>query len=178
MIRNTRTILTAAVAVCAFALPAAAQTPAATQHGGTGSHGSMMSQMAEIHELFMNHGKMTRTVTNLPNGVRTLTESSDPSVAKLLQEHVVTSRQRVESGVDPGLPMESDALHAIYANHGKIATTVEVTSNGVVVVQTSEDSATVKALQQHAAEVTAFVNEGMEAMHKAMMARHGAGAQR
>jgi hypothetical protein len=62
----------------------------------------------------MNHGKMTRTVTNLPNGVRT------------------------------------------------------------VVTQTPGNPAAVQALQQHAAEVTTFVNDGMAAMHKAMMGRHGA----
>jgi hypothetical protein len=144
--------------------------PAHGQHDG---HASMMSQMAEIHDLFSNHDKMTRTVMNLPNGVRTVTESSDPRVAQLLKDHVASSQQRVESGVDPGLPIESDALRAIYANYKKIKTAVETTATGVIVVQTSDDPATVTALQQHASEVTTFIDEGMEAMHKAMMKRHG-----
>jgi hypothetical protein len=129
--------------------------------------------MVEIHDLFSNHDKMTRTVTNLPNGVRTVTESSDPHVAQLLKDHVASSHQRVESGVDPGLPIESDALRTIYANYKKIQTTVETTATGVIVVQTSDDPATVTALQQHASEVTTFVDEGMAAMHKAMMKKHG-----
>ncbi len=175
MTMNARTVLTAALVIGVFALPATGQTPMPMPHGGAGEHhGSMMAQMEEIHALFMNHEKMTRTVTNLPNGVRTVTESTDPSVAKLLQAHVVTSRQRVDSGIDPGLPMESDALHAIYAHSGTIATTVDTTPTGVVVTQTSDVAAAVTALQQHAAEVTTFVNEGMEAMHKAMMARRSA----
>jgi hypothetical protein len=148
-----------------------AQQPAHDQ-GGAG-HASMMAQMAEIHDLFMNHERMTRTVTNLANGVRTLTESSDPRVAQLLKDHVASSRQRVESGVDPGLPIESDALRTIYANYKKIQTTTESTATGVIVVQTSDDPATVTALQQHASEVTTFIDEGMEAMHKAMMKRGG-----
>jgi hypothetical protein len=148
----------------------AAQQPA--QHGQDGAgHASMMAQMLEIHDLFTNHDRMTRTVTNLANGVRTLTESSDPRVAQLLKDHVTSSRQRVESGADPGLPIESDALRTIYANHKTIQTTVETTATGVLVVQTSDDPATVAALQQHASEVTSFVNEGMKAMHEAMMNR-------
>jgi hypothetical protein len=150
----------------------AAQQPAPA-HGQHDGHASMMSQMVEIHDLFSNHDKMTRTVTNLPNGVRTVTESSDPHVAQLLKDHVASSQQRVESGVDPGLPIESDALRAIYANYKKIKTAVETTATGVIVVQTSDDPATVTALQQHASEVTTFIDEGMEAMHKAMMKRHG-----
>ena len=144
--------------------------PAHSEHDG---HASMMSQMVEIHDLFSNHDRMTRAVTNLPNGVRTVTESSDARVAQLLKDHVASSRRRVESGVDPGLPIESDALRTIYANYKKIQTTVETTATGVIVVQTSDDPATVTALQQHASEVTTFVDEGMEAMHKAMMKRHG-----
>lgn len=150
----------------------AAQQPVPA-HGQHDGHASVMSQMVEIHDLLSNHDRMTRTVTNLPNGVRTLTESSDPRVAQLLKDHVASSRQRVESGVDPGLPIESDALRTIYANYKDIQTTVETTATGVIVVQTSDDPVTVTALQQHASEVTTFIDEGMEAMHKAMMEKHG-----
>src|SRR5687767_6042219 len=80
---------------------AGAAQQSAPAHGQHDGHASMMSQMAEIHDLFANHDKMTRTVMNLPNGVRTVTESSDPRVAQLLKDHVASSRQRVESGVDP-----------------------------------------------------------------------------
>ena len=57
--------------------------------------------------------------------------------------------------------------------HDKIVTTVEATGKGVLVVQTSTDAQVVAALQQHAAEVTEFINEGMAAMHKAMMKNGG-----
>lgn len=174
----TRTLRSGSLLVAASWMAAQlswAQPPQAGHHGGADGRGSMMAQMAEVHALFANHDRMTRTVTNLPNGVRTVTESSDPNVAKLLQDHVATSRRQVESGIDPGLPMESDALRAIYANYRNIRTAVEMTPTGVIVVQTSDDAATVAALQQHAAEVTAFVNEGMAAMRKAMMKRRSGG---
>ena len=129
--------------------------------------------LRDIHELFANHDRMTRTVTNLLDGIRTITESNDPQVSTLIRNHVARSRRQVESGIDPGLPIESPALRAIYANYDKIATTVEATAKGVVVVQTSADAQVVTALQQHAAEVTEFINDGMAAMHKAMMKNGG-----
>lgn len=107
------------------------------------------------------------------DGIRTVTESSEPRVAQLIRDHVTSSVQRVDTGNDPGLPMESPALQSIYRNHAKIRTLLEPTATGIVVVQTSDDPATVAALQQHASEVTDFVNEGMAAMHAAMMKNGG-----
>jgi hypothetical protein len=138
-----------------------------------GHDAGTMAQMRAIHELFLNHDRITRTVTNLPDGIRTVTESGDPRIAQLLKDHVASMRQRVDAGDDPGLPIESDALRAIFQNYDKIETVVETTEKGVVVVQTSSDPATATALQQHASEVTDFVKLGMAAMRGAMMKNMG-----
>jgi hypothetical protein len=140
---------------------------------GMAHDAATMAQMGAIHELFINHDRITRTVTNLPNGIRTVTESADPRVAQLLKDHVASMGQRVETGNDPGLPIESEALRAIFQNYDKIHTTVETTATGVVVIQTSTDQNTVVALQQHASEVTDFVKDGMAAMRTAMMKNDG-----
>ena len=134
-----------------------------------GHDAATIAQMRDIHDLFVNHARITRTVTNVPDGIRTVTESDDPRIAQLLKDHVVTMRQRVDVGNDPGLPIESDALHAIFKNYEKIETTVETTEKGMVVVQTSTDPETIAAHQQHASEVTDFVTDGMAAMRTAMM---------
>jgi hypothetical protein len=136
---------------------------------GSGNDAATMAQMSDIHELFIGHDRITRTVTNLPDGIRTVTESDDPRIAQLLTDHVASMGQRVETGNDPGLPIESQALHVIFQNYDKIHTTVETTATGVIVIQTSTDQKTVAALQQHASEVTDFVKDGMAAMHTAMM---------
>jgi hypothetical protein len=128
-----------------------------------------MALMMGSHQLVMNHDRIKRTVTNLPNGVRTVTESEDPHVAALIKEHVATTVQRVQKGDDPRLPMETPAVHTIFTNNEKIRTSTETTTKGVVVVQTSDDSATVAALQKHAAEVSELVEGGMAAMHASMM---------
>jgi len=85
-------------------------------------------------------------VTNLPNGIRTVTESDDPQIAQLIKEHVASMAERVDARSDPGLPIESPALHAILRNGDKVQTTVETTANGSIVVQTSSDPETVAAL--------------------------------
>jgi hypothetical protein len=150
----------------------------AQRGGGVGMGGGMMgmahdsataAQMLVIHELVVNNERIKRTVTNLPNGIRTVTTSDDARLAKLIKDHVLTMDQRVGKGDDPGLPMESPALHAIFLGKDKIRTTTDTTATGVIVVQTSSDSAVVAALQQHAAEVTDLVQRGMTAMHEAMM---------
>jgi hypothetical protein len=140
---------------------------------GRGHDAAMMAEMVDIHELFVNHDRITRTVTNLSNGIRTVTESSDPRIAQILRDHVTSSRKRVDTGNDPGLPIESEALRSIYRNYQKVQTTFEPTAMGIVVVQTSTDSETVAALQQHASEVTDFVKNGMAAIHAAMMKNGG-----
>ncbi len=132
-----------------------------------------MAQLGTIHELFVNHDRIKRTVTNLPNGIRTTTESDDPRIAQLIKDHVASMGKRVATGDDPGLPIESDALHSIFRNYDKVRTTVETTDKGVVVTQTSSDPETVAALQKHASEVSDFVSEGMVAMRTAMMKKMG-----
>ena len=140
---------------------------------GMAHDSATMAQLGVIHELFVNHDRITRTVMNLPNGIRTVTESADPRIAQILKDHVTSMGQRVETGNDPGLPIESQALRTIYRNYAKIHTTFEPTATGIVVVQTSADQETVAALQQHASEVTDFVNDGMAGMHAAMMKNGG-----
>ena len=89
----------------------AVQRPASGRMNGMGPgmmamghDAATMVQMRDIHELFINHDRITRTVTNLPDGIRTATESADPRIAQLLKDHVSRMRQRVDIGDDPGLP--------------------------------------------------------------------------
>ncbi len=156
-------------------------TPLAAQPGGgmrdMRHDSATMAQMAVIHELMMNHQQISRSVTNLPDGIRTVTESDDSLLARRIREHAVTMNERVTAGDDPGLPMESPALRAIFLNGDNVHTVVTPTGKGVVVEQTSSDSATVSALQRHAAEVSDLVREGMAAMHAAMMKRMMGGHQ-
>jgi hypothetical protein len=189
MPRHYRRIATIALATAWWVTPLGAQAPApppvhehasspdGAQHQGMmgagmgAGHGAGI--MTGVHEMFVGHEQLTRSVTLLPDGIRAVTESSDPRLAQLIKDHVTVSNAQVATGVDPGLPMESDALRSIFAYHDQIRTTVQQTPAGVVVTQTSSNPQAVAALQQHAAEVTTFVTEGMAAMHAAMMKKRG-----
>jgi hypothetical protein len=199
---NKRTIISlAAVALAlgigAYAVTASSQEghgfgPPFMHHRGVGPMGSGMgpgmmgmshdpatvTQLDVIHELLANHDRIRRTVTNLPNGIRTVTESDDPKIAEWIKTHVADMGRRVAAGDDPGLPIESPALHAIFRDKDKIRTTVETTEKGVVVAQTSDDANTVANLQKHAAEVTDLVQGGANAVHTAMMRNAGGTMQR
>ncbi len=140
-----------------------------------GAHDSRTrAQLGVIHELLANHDRIKRTVTNLPNGIRTVTESDDPQVAAWIKTHVSSMGERVNAGDDPGLPIESPSLHAIFRDNDKIHTTTATIEKGVAVVQTSDDPNTVTELQTHAGEVTDLVEGGMAALHAAMI-RNGGG---
>ena len=138
-----------------------------------GRDSSTMTDMSAIHELAAMHDRIRRTVTNLPNGIRTVTESDDPRIAKLIKDHVASMGQRVRAGRMLNVPIESPAVHAIYANKDKITTTSEPSARGILVTQTSSDPKVIALLQEHAVEVSELVRGGMAAMHTAMMKNHG-----
>ena len=131
---------------------------------GTGmmgmAHDSATSaQMQLTHELIVNHERISRTVTNLPHGIRTATTSDDPRLARLIKEHVVTMDRRVRRADDAQLPMESPALHAIFRAHDRtLAHTHRGHELGV------------------AADKGAVVDNGQMLVHAVVVARNRAGA--
>jgi hypothetical protein len=136
---------------------------------GMGHGSATPTEHSDIRDLFLNHDRIKRSVINLPDGIRTLTESDDPQLAKVIKDHVATMGSRVEEGRDPGLPIETDALHSIFRDKDKIKSTYEVTEKGMAVVQTSTDPKVVRELQEHAAQVSDLAARGMAAAHEATM---------
>jgi hypothetical protein len=72
---------------------------------------------------------------------------------------------------DPKIFIQSPTLDIFFARGDRILSEVDVTDEGVIVVQTSDDPEMVAALHTHAAEVTAMVEQGMHAVHQMMMQR-------
>jgi len=124
-----------------------------------------------VHELLVNHDKITRSVTILPNGIRTVTESTDPQIANLIKAHVASMDQRLQEGKE--FNVASPTLPTIFQNAAKIRAQIEQTANGVIVTQTSDDPATVTALHAHASEVSDLVQNGMVAFMRSVMANGG-----
>lgn len=174
-------ILAAGVATTAIAAPnIAAPSSENTPFTGPAQDNGFGADMSVVHEMLFNHDKIKRSVTDLPNGIRTVTESDDPQVAKEIKEHVASMAQRLKDG--RVFNVASHTLPTIFANNAKIHTEIEQTPKGVIVTQTSSDPATVAALQGHAREVSDLAQGGMAALMRQVMAnggpmQHGMGPQ-
>jgi hypothetical protein len=130
---------------------------------------AFQADMGLVHDMLTNHEGIKRTVTNLPNGIRTVTESADPELAQTINAHVASMEQRLKDGREFNL--FSPTIPVLFENKDKIKTTVESTANGSVLVQTSDDPKVVAALQEHAEEVSELARDGMVAMRRAAQAR-------
>ncbi len=158
-------------------------------HGAASGHGPMVgavsmltkqdagsaADMGLVHDLVMNHSKIKRTVTNLPNGIRTVTESDDLKIAQSIKAHVASMSQRLKDGRE--FNIFSTTLPVLFENQDKITSKVEMTEKGSIVTRTSTDAKVVTALQGHAAEVTELAQEGPVAMRRGMMARMAMGSR-
>lgn len=128
-------------------------------------------ESAELAIMFQRFQTMSREVENLSNGIRTVTRSTDPEVMDALVNHTVGMIDRVGQMNDPKIFIQSPTLNIFFARGDSILSEVDVTEDGVIVIQTSDDPDVVAALHTHAAEVTAMVEQGMHAVHQMMMQR-------
>jgi hypothetical protein len=187
---SKRTALVACAALVLVGVGAAAgmYLAAADGHGMMGHHGGGMQhdeenmpglqganatpeESAELAVMFRNFKTITRRVENLPDGIRTVTRSSDPAVMDALVSHVVGMIDRVKSLDDPQIRIQSPTLDIFFARGEGITSDINVTDDGIVVVQTSADPEVVAAMQAHAAEVSAMADRGMAAVHDMMAAQ-------
>ena len=129
-------------------------------------------ESAEMALLFRNFQSIDRKVENLPNGIRTVTNSSDPDTMAALASHVTGMIQRVEEGRDPKVFIQSPTLDIFFQRGDAIETEIELTDEGIIVTQTSDDPEVVASLQTHAAEVTDMADRGMQAVHERMMGQN------
>lgn len=136
--------------------------------------GAFRADMRLVHDMLQGHDKIERTVTNLPEGIRTVTQSEDPQVAQSIKAHVASMEKRLAEG--RVFNLFSPTLPVLFENKDKIKTVVETTETGSIVTQTSGDPKVVAALQAHAIEVSELARDGMAAMMRNMMM--GRAAQR
>lgn len=125
----------------------------------------------ELAIMFDGFKSMTRTVENLDNGIRTVTSSSDPVVMDALVSHVTGMINRVEEGRDPKILVQSPTLDIFFMRGDNLVNEIEITDEGIVVTQTTDDPELVEALHVHAGEVTRMAEGGMDALHQMMMER-------
>ena len=114
-----------------------------------------------IHALFSNHDKVTRTVEKTDKGYVATTESDDPQVVAALREHVKQMSSRLESGL---MVRRWDPAFAEYVAHYQdIKHKFEKTKKGVRMTVTGKTPEAVKVAQNHAAVISEFVKDGWSA---------------
>jgi hypothetical protein len=114
-----------------------------------------------IHTLFRNHDKLTRTVEKTDTGYIATTESDDPKVVTALREHIKQMSARLESGL---MVRRWDPAFAEYVAHYKdIKHQFSKTKKGVRMTVTGKTPAAIKVAQNHAAVISEFVKDGWKA---------------
>jgi hypothetical protein len=154
--------------------PADAHRPMGGPMAGGAQHDdAFAADMHLVRDLILNHDRIRRTVTNLPDGIKTITESDDPQIAQVLKAHVGSMEKRLSEGREFNL--FSPTIPVLFQNKDKIKTVVETTDKGAIMTQTSSDPTVVAALQAHAVEVSELVRDGRFAMMRSARAAMGAG---
>jgi len=113
--------------------------------------------------LFQRHDFVRRTVTTLPIGIKTVSESDDPATATLLQEHVATMYERLDQDQAFPYPM-SRSVPALFAKSRQYRCQLAMLPRGIAVTETSDDPHMVALIHVHVREIDKFVADGMPAM--------------
>ena len=127
------------------------------------------TDMGLVMDLVHYNTKIPRTVTRLPDGIKTVTESDDAKVAQAIKADVASLAWRFNDGKE--FNIFSTTLPVIFDNSKSIKSVVEMTGKGAIVTRTSTDAKVVAVLQAHAGEVTELVQEGPTAFHRGLNAR-------
>lgn len=135
--------------------------------GRMGSQGGEHQRdMVLIHFLIDNRDAITRTVTELTDGVETVTESSNPELSIKIREHVAAMTRRLEAGSP--IHMRDPLFREIFAHARDMTVHQEPTGRGIRVVETSADPYVARLIKAHADVVTRFIQNG----HAEMMRDH------
>ncbi len=121
----------------------------------------MAHEMPVIHRLLIAHEEIDRDVQDIPNGIRSVTTSSDSEIAELIRTHVDQMGARMERG---DAIRQMDPLFRELFEHSD-AITIQITDlpDGVQVTETSSDPQVQLLIWQHAHRaVSEFVASGMQ----------------
>ena len=125
-------------------------------------------EVSDLKEIFRSHKGIERNVTNIPNGIITVTEAKDEVLREAIVSHVSMMVTRLQDGQNPEVIIQSPTLDALFEFHVAIDTEIELTDMGVKVIQTSANPQVVKLLQTNAVEVSDMSERGMQAVHERM----------
>lgn len=160
-------LVVAALAACAVAQP-----PGRGRGMGQGGPGRGMrsdptfaDDRETFHDLLGDHDKVERTVTPLPNGVRTRTTSEDPELAAKISEHVAAMYARMKE--NRPVRRWDPLFAALFDKADQVEIDVKPIDGGVEVTETSADPETAALIRAHAETVSRFVEHGFAEAQRA-----------
>lgn len=133
-------------------------------HNGMGVDAADMSRYMEM---FNRHNEITRTVEEIPGGIRTTTQSNSPDLVAQLQAHVSSMYSHLDQGAE--VMCMSGSLPTLFGHANGYRRRLTFTPTGVIAEETADDPALTQAIRAHAQEVTGFVRDGMPPMMRGMM---------
>ncbi len=132
-----------------------------------GMMGVSATDMSRYMEMFNRHTEITRTVEEIPGGIRTTTQSNSPDLAAQLQAHVSSMYSHVDQGAE--VMCMSGSLPTLFRHSNGYRRQLTLTPTGVIAEETADDPDLVQAIRAHAGEVSGFVRDGMPPMMQGMM---------
>lgn len=126
--------------------------------GGGANDPTHQADMRVIHALLAQRHQIRRQVSDTPTGVKTLTESDNPQVARLIRTHVYAMHERAKTRRP--IHLRDPLFAALFANLGSLQMKVKDTPKGVAVEQTSSTALGAKLVQAHARVVSLFIANG------------------
>jgi hypothetical protein len=153
--------------------PTAPNAPTLTDRAG-GMRGGMMGSatredMNAYMDMFNRHREISRTVEEIPGGVRTITEARSPDLAAQLQAHVSSMYAHLEERAE--VTCMSPTLPILFRHTSDYRRQLTLTPHGVTVVETASDPDVARVIRAHAHEISGFVRDGMAGMMNQMMGR-------
>jgi hypothetical protein len=132
-----------------------------------GMMGATPADMSLYIDMFNRHSETTRTVDEIPGGIRTTTQSNSPDLVGQLQAHVSSMYSHLDQGAE--VMCMSGSLPTLFRHANGYRRQLTFTPTGVIAEETADDPALTQAIRAHAQEVTGFVRDGMPAMMRGMM---------
>lgn len=111
-----------------------------------------------FHYLLDNREQIRREVSELPDGVVTLTESDDPKIVAGIREHVASMYARLKE--ERPIHRRDPLFAALFDHAEAIGLEMEETPKGLRVKETSDDPYVASLIREHAKVVSAFLEHG------------------
>ena len=140
------------------------ETEASAAEAKTEKKKSHRELMGDAHALVLYNHLITRTIEEIPGGVRTITTTNDPELLNVLQRHPEEMGSYYKKG---GMVRGWDPVFRALSQHAnQVEMKVKKIENGVEVTSTSKDEYVVKLIRAHAYKVSEFGERGRAAMHE------------